>query len=81
MNLGIQNLIRFDYLSNPPSKLVVRALDLLFSLGAVDTHGRLTKPLGTRMAEIEPRMRQWAAENGKQYDLACAEVFHRAENG
>ncbi|CAI6342234.1 unnamed protein product [Periconia digitata] len=52
MNLGIQNLIRFDYLSNPPSTLVVRALDLLFSLGAVDPHGRLTKPLGTRMAEL-----------------------------
>ncbi|KAJ4301358.1 hypothetical protein N0V90_003450 [Kalmusia sp. IMI 367209] len=52
MNLGIQNLIRFDYLSNPPSALVVRALDLLFSLGAIDPHGRLTKPLGTRMAEL-----------------------------
>ncbi|KAJ4351780.1 uncharacterized protein N0V89_007123 [Didymosphaeria variabile] len=52
MNLGIQNVIRFDYLSNPPSALVVRALDLLFSLGAVDIHGRLTKPLGARMAEL-----------------------------
>lgn len=52
MNLGIQNLIRFDYLSNPPSKLVVRALDLLFSLGTVDANGRLTKPLGARMAEL-----------------------------
>ncbi|KAF2645877.1 P-loop containing nucleoside triphosphate hydrolase protein [Massarina eburnea CBS 473.64] len=52
MNLGIQNLIRFDYLSNPPSKLIVRALDLLFSLGAIDDYGRLTKPLGTRMAEL-----------------------------
>lgn len=52
MNLGIQNLVRFDYLSNPPSALIVRALDLLFSLGTVDIHGRLTKPLGTRMAEL-----------------------------
>ncbi|KAF2682165.1 P-loop containing nucleoside triphosphate hydrolase protein [Lentithecium fluviatile CBS 122367] len=52
LNLGITNLIRFDYLSAPPSKLVVRALDLLFSLGALDIHGRLTKPLGTRMAEL-----------------------------
>ena len=52
MNLGIQNLIRFDYLSNPPSKLVVRALDLLYSLGAIDNNGRLTKPLGARMAEL-----------------------------
>ena len=36
--------------------------------------------LGPRMAEIEPRIRQWAAENGKQYDMAFAEMFHRAEN-
>jgi ATP-dependent RNA helicase DDX35 len=52
LNLGITNLVRFDYLSAPPSKLIVRALDLLFSLGALDTYGRLTKPLGTRMAEL-----------------------------
>ena len=52
MNLGIQNIIRFDFLDSPPSALVVRALDLLFSLGALDPHGRLTKPLGTRMAEL-----------------------------
>ncbi|KAF2866333.1 P-loop containing nucleoside triphosphate hydrolase protein [Massariosphaeria phaeospora] len=52
MNLGIQNIIRFDYLSNPPSQFVIRAFDLLASLGAVDTYGRLTKPLGTRMAEL-----------------------------
>ncbi|KAF2797841.1 P-loop containing nucleoside triphosphate hydrolase protein [Melanomma pulvis-pyrius CBS 109.77] len=52
MNLGIQNIIRFDYLSNPPSNLVIRAMDILYSLGAVDVKGRLTKPLGTRMAEL-----------------------------
>ncbi|KAH7088794.1 P-loop containing nucleoside triphosphate hydrolase protein [Paraphoma chrysanthemicola] len=52
LNLGITNIVRFDYLSPPPSSLVTRALDLLFSLGALDTHARLTKPLGTRMAEL-----------------------------
>jgi ATP-dependent RNA helicase DDX35 len=52
LNLGITNLVRFDYLSAPPSKLIVRALDLLYSLGALDTNGRLTKPMGTRMAEL-----------------------------
>ncbi|KAF2010143.1 P-loop containing nucleoside triphosphate hydrolase protein [Aaosphaeria arxii CBS 175.79] len=53
MNLGIQNLVRFDYLSPPPSTLLIRAMDLLGSLGAVDaTTARLTKPLGTRMAEL-----------------------------
>jgi ATP-dependent RNA helicase DDX35 len=52
LNLGITNVVRFDYLSPPPSSLVTRALDLLYSLGALDEHARLTKPLGTRMAEI-----------------------------
>jgi ATP-dependent RNA helicase DDX35 len=52
MNLGIQNVVRFDYLSNPPSNLVIRAMDQLYSLGAVDGKGRMTKPLGTRMAEL-----------------------------
>ncbi|KAJ6200439.1 P-loop containing nucleoside triphosphate hydrolase protein [Bipolaris maydis] len=52
LNLGITNVVRFDYLSPPPSALITRALDLLYSLGALDTHARLTKPLGTRMAEL-----------------------------
>jgi ATP-dependent RNA helicase DDX35 len=52
LNLGITNVIRFDYLSAPPSSLITRGLDLLYSLGALDTYGRLTKPLGTRMAEL-----------------------------
>lgn len=52
LNLGITNIIRFDYLSAPPSPLVTRALDLLYSLGALDANARLTKPLGARMAEL-----------------------------
>jgi ATP-dependent RNA helicase DDX35 len=52
LNLGITNVVRFDYLSPPPSSLITRALDLLYSLGALDVHARLTKPLGTRMAEL-----------------------------
>lgn len=52
LNLGITNIIRFDYLSAPPSPLITRALDLLYSLGALDANARLTKPLGARMAEL-----------------------------
>ncbi|KAF2121705.1 P-loop containing nucleoside triphosphate hydrolase protein [Lophiotrema nucula] len=52
MNLGIPNIVRFDYFSNPPSELVVRAMDMLFSLGAISPEAKLTKPLGTRMAEL-----------------------------
>lgn len=56
--LGIDNIARFDYLTPPPSALVARALEMLFSLGALDDYARLTKPLGVRMAElaVEPMM-------------------------
>lgn len=56
--LGIDNIARFDYLTPPPSGLVTRALELLYSLGALDDYAKLTKPLGLRMAElaIEPMM-------------------------
>lgn len=56
--LGIDNVVRFDFLTPPPAELVVRALELLFSLGAIDEYAKLTRPLGTRMAElsVEPMM-------------------------
>ncbi|KAL2872187.1 putative ATP dependent RNA helicase [Aspergillus lucknowensis] len=56
--LGIDNIVRFDFLTSPPADLVVRAFELLYSLGAVDDYAKLTKPLGTRMAElaIDPMM-------------------------
>ncbi|OCL12442.1 pre-mRNA-splicing factor [Glonium stellatum] len=50
--LGIDNIARFDYLTSPPAELVIRALELLYSLGALDDYAKLTKPLGTRMAEL-----------------------------
>jgi ATP-dependent RNA helicase DDX35 len=49
---------RFDFLTSPPAELMVRALELLYSLGALDDYAKLTKPMGTRMAElsVEPMM-------------------------
>ena len=56
--LGIDNILRFDFLTPPPAELVLRALELLYSLGALDDYAKLTRPLGSRMAEIavEPMM-------------------------
>lgn len=56
--LGIDNVVRFDFLSPPPSQLVAKALELLYSLGALDDYAKLTRPLGFRMAElaVEPMM-------------------------
>ncbi|KAI1816421.1 P-loop containing nucleoside triphosphate hydrolase protein [Poronia punctata] len=56
--LGIDNVVRFDYLTPPPAELMIRATELLFSLGALDEYAKLTRPLGMRMAElaVEPMM-------------------------
>src|SRR5271155_394668 len=51
-SLGIDNVLRFEYLSPPPAESMIRALELLFSLQALDEYGRLTTPLGQRMAEV-----------------------------
>lgn len=56
--LGIDNVLRFDFLTPPPAQLIIRALEVLYSLGALDDYAKLTRPLGTRMAElsVEPMM-------------------------
>ena len=56
--LGIDNIVRFDFLTPPPAELVIRAFELLYSLGALDDYAKLTKPLGMRMAElaVDPMM-------------------------
>lgn len=50
--LGIDNVLRFDFLTPPPSAMLSKALEFLFNLGALDKTGQLTKPLGTQMAEM-----------------------------
>ena len=56
--LGIDNIVRFDFLTPPPAELVIREFELLYSLGALDDYAKLTKPLGMRMAElaVDPMM-------------------------
>ena len=56
--LGIDNVLRFNFFTPPPADLVIRALELLYSLGALDDYAKLTRPLGVRMAElsVEPMM-------------------------
>ena len=49
--LGIDNLITFDFLDPPPHEMLMRALEQLYALGALNDKGELTK-LGRRMAEF-----------------------------
>lgn len=50
--LGIDNVAKFDFMSPPPSEMMIRALEFLYCLKAIDDEGRLTRPLGERMAEV-----------------------------
>lgn len=49
--LGIENLAKFDFMSPPPADMMVRALEFLYSLKALDDGAHLT-PLGERIAEL-----------------------------
>ena len=51
LSLGITNLISFDFIDPPPTTTLVSSLETLYSLGALNSRGSLTK-LGRRMAEL-----------------------------
>lgn len=51
LKLGIKDLVHFDYMDAPAPETIMRALELLHYLAALDDEGNLT-PLGEIMAEI-----------------------------
>jgi len=50
-SLGINDLLHFDFLDRPPADALIRALEQLYALGALNDRGELTK-LGRRMGEF-----------------------------
>ncbi|KAG2060572.1 pre-mRNA splicing factor [Suillus hirtellus] len=50
-SLGINNFMEFEFMDPPPGETLIRALELLYALGALNDRGELTK-LGRRMAEF-----------------------------
>lgn len=50
-SLGINDLMNFDFMDRPPAEALIRALEQLYALGALNDRGDLTK-LGRRMAEF-----------------------------
>lgn len=55
--MGINDLIGFDFMDPPPIATLVSALQSLYTLGALDEEGLLTR-LGRKMAEfpLEPQL-------------------------
>jgi len=50
-SLGINDLLHFDFMDRPPADTLIRSLEQLYALGALNDRGELTK-LGRRMAEF-----------------------------
>ncbi|KAF3088386.1 hypothetical protein TWF569_011462 [Orbilia oligospora] len=51
-SLGVDNILRFDYLSPPLTSMVAEALDRLVAIGAMNESAELTKPFGERLAQL-----------------------------
>jgi len=67
-SLGINDLIGFDFLDPPAAETVMRSVELLYALGALNHTGELTR-LGRRMAEfpVEPQLSK---------AVICSEDYH-----
>lgn len=65
--LGIENLVRFDFMDPPAPETMMRALENLNYLGALDDEGELTE-LGNEMAELplDPQLSK-ALLSSKEY--------------
>ncbi|CDZ98088.1 p-loop containing nucleoside triphosphate hydrolase protein [Phaffia rhodozyma] len=57
VKLGIKDLVHFDYMDAPAPETIMRALELLNYIGALDDEGDMT-PLGAIMAEfpLDPQL-------------------------
>eukprot|EP01065_Artemidia_motanka_P038090 TRINITY_DN4695_c2_g1_i1.p1 TRINITY_DN4695_c2_g1~~TRINITY_DN4695_c2_g1_i1.p1 ORF type:complete len:919 (+),score=309.97 TRINITY_DN4695_c2_g1_i1:171-2927(+) len=56
-SIGIHELLKFDFMDPPPPDTLLRALEQLFALGALNDKGQLTK-MGRMMAEfpLDPQL-------------------------
>ncbi|XP_065860094.1 probable pre-mRNA-splicing factor ATP-dependent RNA helicase DEAH9 isoform X2 [Euphorbia lathyris] len=50
--LGIDNILGFDWPASPSPEAMIRALEILYSLGVLDDDAKLTSPVGFQVAEI-----------------------------
>ncbi|KAL5524511.1 hypothetical protein ACEPAF_9651 [Sanghuangporus sanghuang] len=83
-SLGINDLIGFEFMDPPPGETLMRALELLYALGALNDRGELTK-LGRRMAEfpVDPMLSKAiiASENYSCTDEVLTIIAMLSESG
>eukprot|EP01132_Coremiostelium_polycephalum_P003809 gene3809-4739_t len=70
--LGIDNLLNFDFLSPPPTTTLLRGLEYLYALEALDDGCRLTRPIGDMMAEfpVDPSLSKMIIASGEKYECS-----------
>jgi len=70
--LGVANVLRFHFMAPPPAQNMVRGLELLYALGAIDDSGNLTSPLGLQMVEfpLSPAFAKMLLTSG---EFGCSE--------
>jgi ATP-dependent RNA helicase DDX35 len=70
--MGIDNVLYFDFMSPPPAEAMIRALELLYALGALDDSAKLTSTFGVKMAEFptDPQMSKMLLSSG---EFGCSE--------
>ena len=69
--LGIDDLVHFDFMDPPAPEVMMRALELLNYLGALDDEGEMTS-LGAMMAEfpLDPQMSKMLIASS---DYSCSQ--------
>lgn len=69
--LGIHDIVNFDFMDSPSSESIINSLELLYSLGALNSKGELTT-IGRKMAEfpLDPMMAKVLIAAG---DFGCSE--------
>jgi ATP-dependent RNA helicase DDX35 len=65
--MGIDNIMNFEWVSPPPAANMIKALELLYALRALDDDAKLTSPLGVHLAEIplEPQLGKMLLVSGE----------------
>eukprot|EP00123_Amoebidium_parasiticum_P017098 comp23708_c0_seq1/m.40778 comp23708_c0_seq1/g.40778 ORF comp23708_c0_seq1/g.40778 comp23708_c0_seq1/m.40778 type:complete len:1218 (-) comp23708_c0_seq1:134-3787(-) len=69
--MGINDLLSFDFMDPPPASTLISAMEMLYSLSALDDEGLLTR-LGRKMAEfpMEPPLAKMLIQS---VELGCSE--------
>ncbi|KAK6283874.1 hypothetical protein POUND7_002826 [Theobroma cacao] len=70
--LGIDNILGFDWPASPSPESMIRALEVLYSLGVLNDDAKLTSPVGFQVAEIplEPMISKMILASN---ELGCSE--------